>query len=59
MDFTELRIAFTVLTFLGFVGIVIWAYSKGAQSGFEAAARLPLDEPTAGPNATNDVRGRQ
>jgi len=32
----------TVLGFLCFVGIVVWAYSKAAKSGFDEAANLPL-----------------
>nr|WP_211165849.1 cbb3-type cytochrome c oxidase subunit 3 [Azoarcus sp. TTM-91] len=39
----------TVLGFLCFLGICVWAYSKHAKSGFDEAARLPLtdDDPPA------------
>ena len=42
MDFTEVHIVWTVLTFIVFVAILIWVYSGGARRGFEAAARLPF-----------------
>lgn len=44
MDFVSLRIVWTVLSFAVFVAILVWAYSKQARSGFEAAARLPFEE---------------
>jgi cytochrome c oxidase cbb3-type subunit 4 len=42
MDFTEVRIVWTVLSFVIFVAILVWAYSKRARSAFDAAARLPF-----------------
>jgi cytochrome c oxidase cbb3-type subunit IV len=49
MDFiTHFSTAFTVVSFVVFIGIVAWAYSRGARAGFDIAARLPLDEPTGG-----------
>ncbi len=44
MDFIEVRIVWTVLTFAVFVAILVWAYSAGARSGFDAAARLPFED---------------
>jgi len=55
---TGIRAAFTVITFITFVGIVIWAYSKSARSGFDEAERLPLDEPTGSPAAIAPPRNR-
>jgi cytochrome c oxidase cbb3-type subunit IV len=44
MDIDALRSLITVLAFATFVGIVIWAWSGRARSGFEEAARLPFEE---------------
>jgi cytochrome c oxidase cbb3-type subunit 4 len=50
MDANDLRAAWTLLSFLAFVGIAIWAYSGRSKKRFEEAARLPLedDQPLAG-----------
>ncbi|HTN48997.1 MAG TPA: CcoQ/FixQ family Cbb3-type cytochrome c oxidase assembly chaperone [Burkholderiaceae bacterium] len=42
MELNDLRAALMVLGFLGFVGIVAWAYSKGARKGFKEASELPF-----------------
>ena len=42
MDVTTLRIAATVTSFLIFVGILVWAWSKRNQRDFEEAAQLPF-----------------
>jgi cytochrome c oxidase cbb3-type subunit 4 len=39
-----LQSAWTVVSFLVFVGIVTWAWSRGAQRGFAEAERLPLED---------------
>jgi cytochrome c oxidase cbb3-type subunit IV len=44
MNFTEVRIVWTVLTFVVFIAILVWAYSARARGGFEAAARLPFED---------------
>jgi cytochrome c oxidase cbb3-type subunit 4 len=44
MDINDLRSLFTVLVFLAFIGIVVWAYSAKRKQSFDAAARAPLDE---------------
>ena len=44
MDINDLRSIVTVVSLVTFVGIVVWAYSKRNQSGFDEAARLPFDE---------------
>ena len=46
MDINDLRSLLTVVAFAAFLGIVWWAYSGRARSGFEEAARLPFDEDT-------------
>lgn len=44
MDINDLRSIVTVVSLVTFVGIVVWAYSKRNQSGFDEAARLPFEE---------------
>ena len=38
----EVRILVTVVGFIVFVGICIWAYSKGSKAGFDEAAEHPF-----------------
>lgn len=45
MGINDLRAVLTVLALLCFIGIALWAYSGAQRSRFDAAARLPLDEP--------------
>jgi cytochrome c oxidase cbb3-type subunit IV len=42
MDINTLRATVTVLAFLAFIGIVVWAWSRGNQAGFDEAAQLPF-----------------
>jgi len=44
MDINDLRSAFTLVSFLIFVGIVAWAWSKRNQADFDEAARLPFKD---------------
>jgi cytochrome c oxidase cbb3-type subunit 4 len=44
MDVNDLRIVLTVLSFVVFIGIVIWAYSGRRKGQFEEAARLAVDD---------------
>jgi cytochrome c oxidase cbb3-type subunit 4 len=44
MDLNDLRAAVTVLSFLAFMGIVLWAYSGRSKGAFDRAARSVLDE---------------
>lgn len=44
MDINDLRSAFTLVAFVSFVGIVVWAWSTRRKGAFEAAARIPLDD---------------
>lgn len=39
---TTIQIVWTVIAFVVFVGIVVWAYSSKQKSRFDEAARLPL-----------------
>ncbi len=47
MDINLIRSVITAVLFAVFVGIVLWAWSKGRRADFEAAARLPLDDDLA------------
>ena len=42
MDLTTLRIVTTVLCFIMFLGIVVWAYARGNKERFDEASRLPF-----------------
>lgn len=44
MDINDFRSLFTVLTFLSFVAIVIWAWSGRRREEFDEAARMVLDD---------------
>lgn len=47
MDINDLRSLFTVVMFVLFIAIVMWAYSGKRKQAFEGAALLPFtdDEP--------------
>ncbi|QDZ30530.1 cbb3-type cytochrome c oxidase subunit 3 [Noviherbaspirillum sp. UKPF54] len=38
----DTRILFTVVSFLTFIGIILWAYSARRRADFEVAANLPF-----------------
>ena len=40
--FTFLGSAITVLAFVGFIGVVVWAYSSRRKQAFEDAANAPF-----------------
>jgi cytochrome c oxidase cbb3-type subunit 4 len=44
MDINDMRSAVTVVSFLVFVGIVAWAWSKRNKSNFDEAAQLPFKD---------------
>ena len=49
--FSFLGSATTVLAFVGFLGVIAWAYSKRRRDAFEQAANAPfaLPDDAAGP----------
>jgi len=59
---TLLHSIMTVVTFITFIGIVAWAYSRKRKKAFEAAANAPfaLPDDAEGPesNATTARGGR-
>jgi cytochrome c oxidase cbb3-type subunit 4 len=44
VDIDALRSLMTVLAFVTFVGIVLWAYNGRSRRGFDEAAQLPFEE---------------
>jgi cytochrome c oxidase cbb3-type subunit 4 len=44
IDINTLRAAATVVSFVTFVGIVCWAWSRGRDSDFKEAAKLPFEQ---------------
>jgi cytochrome c oxidase cbb3-type subunit 4 len=42
MDVNQVRIVVTVLLFVAFLGLWVWAWSRKNQAGFDEAARLPF-----------------
>ncbi len=46
MDLTMVHAYWTVAMLVIFVGIWVWAWSSKRKTGFDEAARLPLEEDT-------------
>lgn len=44
MDLVTLRSIFTVLIFVAFIGVWIWAWSSKRKQAFDEAANLPFVE---------------
>lgn len=44
MDVILLQNIFTIASAAGFVGIVVWAWSRRAQAEFKEAERIPFEE---------------
>jgi len=51
MDVNDLRMVVTLLSFVAFLGIVKWAWSRQREQGFAEAAQLPFADEVA-PAAT-------
>ena len=47
-DADTLSSVITVVWFLAFIGLCLWAWSGRRRKDFDAAARLPFDETDAG-----------
>lgn len=41
-DLNDIRAWHTVVLFVAFIGIVVWAYSRGRKKSFDEAANLPF-----------------
>ncbi len=44
MDVNDMRALITVLTFIAFIAIVLWAWSGKRRQDFDEAARMALDD---------------
>ena len=44
LDVNTLRSLVTVVSFLTFIGIIVWAYSRKNSADFEKAANLPFEQ---------------
>ena len=44
MDINDVRSLVLVATFLGFIGVWIWAWRKERKPDFDESANLPLEE---------------
>jgi cytochrome c oxidase cbb3-type subunit 4 len=42
MDINDMRVIVTLLGFICFIGIVVWAYSQRVSKSFEEAEALPF-----------------
>lgn len=45
MDMNDVRSWYTVVVFVVFIGIFLWAWSGKRKRDFDEAAHLPLNEP--------------
>lgn len=44
MEFSTVHSILTVILFVGFVGLITWAYGKGRKKDFDEAANLVFDD---------------
>ena len=59
MNFGFIHSVWTVLLFVLFIGIIVWAWSAKRKRGFDEAARLPLeDEDSHLPPLGGEGKGR-
>jgi cytochrome c oxidase cbb3-type subunit IV len=54
MDIGTFRGIVTAVLMALFIGLVIWAYSRGRREEFDAAAQLPLGDDRAPPPRSED-----
>jgi cytochrome c oxidase cbb3-type subunit IV len=48
MGLDELRIGVTLMSFIIFIGIMVWAWSRRNKARFDEAAMLPFTDETGG-----------
>ena len=58
MDLSDLRTIVTTVSFVAFVGVVFWAYSKEQKARFDDAANLPFVDDDEGVSAT-ELKAKQ
>lgn len=44
LDINDFRGILTAVIFAAFIGISLWAFSRRAKPGFDASARIPLED---------------
>ena len=54
MDVNDLRVVVTVLSFIAFIGIVIWVLKRRNAARFDEAAQLPFEEAADAPPVTQE-----
>jgi cytochrome c oxidase cbb3-type subunit 4 len=54
MDQNDARAVVTLLGFVAFLGVVLWAYSRKSKPGFDEAAQLPFADETEEPKSGTD-----
>jgi cytochrome c oxidase cbb3-type subunit 4 len=63
MDINDIRALYSVLMFVMFIGIIIWAYSRKQKDRFNEASNLPFNEPEKPimkkENSTNSISSKQ
>ena len=59
MDTNDMRVAMTVLAFVVFVGIVVWAFSRKRKHDFDEAARLPFSGEDGDERAISPKSGKK
>ena len=59
MDINDLRVVVTVVSFIVFLGIVVWAYSRKRKRDFDEAAQLPFRGEDFGDDAANAKTGKR
>ena len=42
MDLNDLRVVITLLSFVAFIGVIAWAWSRRNRKRFDEAANLPF-----------------
>ncbi|NUY55102.1 cytochrome-c oxidase [Salinivibrio sp. MA351] len=57
MDIGTFHSIWTVVLFVSFIGIVVWAYSKRRKKHFDEAANLIFDEEEKGQDKPNNKTG--
>lgn len=51
MELNALRAAMTLISFIVFLGIIVWAWRRQRNASFDEAARLPLLDDGSGVDA--------
>lgn len=55
MDINHVRELMTAISFVCFVAIIVWAYSRKSKKGFDEAANLPFTED----DEVDDIQGKK